>query len=102
MSLKEVVIASATRTPIGCFQGALASFSASDLGALVVREAVRRTGMGEIVPPRDAPALAAALVRVLQHREEYRRPRAQVAQVFDMEASLRQYEDLFAQLASRH
>jgi len=67
-----------------------------------VREAVRRTGMGEIVPPRDAPALAAALVRVLQHREEYRRPRAQVAQVFDMEASLRQYEDLFAQLASRH
>jgi len=44
MSQKEVVIASATRTPIGCFQGALASFSASDLGALVAREAVRRAG----------------------------------------------------------
>ena len=44
MSQKEVVIASATRTPVGCFQGAFASLSASDLGALVVREAVKRAG----------------------------------------------------------
>ncbi len=44
MSQKEVVIASATRTPIGCFQGAFSSLSASDLGALVVREAVKRAG----------------------------------------------------------
>jgi len=42
MSEKEVVIASATRTPIGTFQGALASLSASDLGAAAVKEAVRR------------------------------------------------------------
>jgi len=39
---KDVVIASAVRTPIGTFQGALASLSASDLGAVVVREAVKR------------------------------------------------------------
>jgi len=44
MSQKEAVIASATRTPIGCFQGAPAAFSASDLGALAAREAVRRAG----------------------------------------------------------
>jgi len=44
MSQQDVVIASATRTPIGCFQGALSSLSASDLGALVVREAVKRAG----------------------------------------------------------
>ncbi len=44
MSQHEVVIASATRTPIGSFQGAFASLSASDLGAIAVREAVRRAG----------------------------------------------------------
>lgn len=42
--MQEVVISSAVRTPIGSFQGALAAFSASDLGALVVREAVQRAG----------------------------------------------------------
>jgi acetyl-CoA C-acetyltransferase len=44
MCQQNVVIASATRTPIGCFQGALSSLSASDLGALVVRDAVKRAG----------------------------------------------------------
>jgi acetyl-CoA C-acetyltransferase len=44
MSQREAVIASATRTPVGCFQGAFSSLSASDLGAVVVREAVRRAG----------------------------------------------------------
>jgi acetyl-CoA C-acetyltransferase len=44
MSQQEIVIASAVRTPIGSFQGALSSLSASDLGALVVREAVKRAG----------------------------------------------------------
>ena len=41
---QDVVIASAARTPIGCFQGAFASLSASDLGAIAVREAVKRAG----------------------------------------------------------
>jgi len=44
MSQKEVVIASAVRTPIGSFQGVFAAFSASDLGAIVVREAVKHAG----------------------------------------------------------
>ncbi len=44
MSQKEVVIASAARTPIGSFQGAFASLSAPDLGAVAVREAVKRAG----------------------------------------------------------
>lgn len=42
MSQQDVVIASAVRTPIGTFQGALSSLSASDLGAVAVKEAVRR------------------------------------------------------------
>jgi acetyl-CoA C-acetyltransferase len=43
--MEEVVIVSAVRTPIGRFQGSLAGFSAVDLGAMVVREAVRRAGI---------------------------------------------------------
>ncbi len=40
--MEEVVIVSAVRTPVGKFQGALSDFSAPQLGALVVREAVIR------------------------------------------------------------
>ena len=40
--MKEVVILSAVRTPIGKFQGSLQSYTAPKLGALVVREAVKR------------------------------------------------------------
>jgi acetyl-CoA C-acetyltransferase len=43
--MKDVVIVSAVRTPIGKFQGSLQSLSSPQLGALVVREAVRRTGV---------------------------------------------------------
>src|SRR5690606_10612791 len=44
MSQSDVVICSAVRTPLGSFQGALSSLSASDLGGLVVAEAVKRAG----------------------------------------------------------
>jgi acetyl-CoA C-acetyltransferase len=44
MSTPTVVIASAARTPIGSFQGALASLSAPELGAVAIREAVKRAG----------------------------------------------------------
>jgi acetyl-CoA C-acetyltransferase len=43
--LKDVVIASACRTPIGKFQGSLAGFRAPDLGALAIAEALRRAGV---------------------------------------------------------
>ncbi len=42
--MKEAVIVSAVRTPVGKFQGSLQPFSAPQLGALVVREALRRAG----------------------------------------------------------
>jgi acetyl-CoA C-acetyltransferase len=41
----EVVIISGCRTPVGKFQGSLSDFSATQLGAIVVREAVRRAGL---------------------------------------------------------
>jgi acetyl-CoA C-acetyltransferase len=43
--MRDAVILSAVRTPTGKFLGALKEFSATDLGALVVREAVRRAGI---------------------------------------------------------
>ena len=39
------VIVSATRTPIGRFLGGLSPLSAPDLGAIAIREAVRRSGV---------------------------------------------------------
>jgi len=43
--MREAVIIAAVRTAIGKFQGSLTPFSAVDLGACVVREAVRRAGI---------------------------------------------------------
>jgi acetyl-CoA C-acetyltransferase len=43
--MTDVVIASACRTPIGKFQGALAGHTAPQLGAHVIREAVKRAGL---------------------------------------------------------
>jgi acetyl-CoA C-acetyltransferase len=42
---REAVIISAARTPTGKFLGALKGFTAPQLGALVVRESVRRAGV---------------------------------------------------------
>ena len=43
--MRESVIVSAVRTPTGKFLGALKGFTATQLGALVVAEAVRRAGI---------------------------------------------------------
>jgi acetyl-CoA C-acetyltransferase len=70
---REAYIISAVRTPVGKFQGGLSSLSATDLGGLVVREAVRRAGipaesveevlMGNVLQAGEgqAPARQAAL-----------------------------------------
>jgi acetyl-CoA C-acetyltransferase len=47
--LNEPVIISAARTPVGKFLGSLKGFSATDLGAIAVRESVKRAG----VKPED-------------------------------------------------
>lgn len=43
--MREVVIVSAVRTPIGSFGGALGQIPAVELGALVIKEAMRRAGI---------------------------------------------------------
>jgi len=47
--LNEAVIISAARTPVGKFLGSLKGFTSTELGALVVRESVKRAG----VKPED-------------------------------------------------
>lgn len=71
--MPEAVIVSAVRLPTGKFLGALKDFTAPELGALVVREAVTRAGidpavvdeciLGNVVPAGEgqAPARQAAL-----------------------------------------
>jgi acetyl-CoA C-acetyltransferase len=71
--MRESVIVSAVRTPTGKFLGVLKDFKAPDLGALAIREAVRRAGidpssvdeciMGNVVGAGigQAPARQAAL-----------------------------------------
>jgi len=43
--MTDIVIASATRTPVGSFNGALSSLPAHDLGSLVIAEALNRAGV---------------------------------------------------------
>ena len=43
--MTEVVIASAARTPVGSFNGALSSLSASELGKVAIEEALKRAGV---------------------------------------------------------
>jgi acetyl-CoA C-acetyltransferase len=45
MSNRDAVIVSAVRTAIGSFQGSLAGFSATELGAIVAKEALKRVGV---------------------------------------------------------
>jgi len=58
--MREAVIVSAVRTPLGSFNGSLGAVGATRLGALVIEEAVRRAGiaktavdeviMGQVLP----------------------------------------------------
>src|SRR6478735_3600961 len=71
--MREVVVVSAARTPIGSFQGALASLKAPELGAVAIREALGRAQvearevdevlMGCVLPAGvgQAPARQAAI-----------------------------------------
>jgi glycosyltransferase involved in cell wall biosynthesis len=60
-----------------------------------VRQPVLQTGMGEIVPIADTPALVEAATKVLRDRDHYVRPRAEIEQRFDINATVTAYEALF-------
>ena len=66
-----------------------------------VREAVRLTGMGLLVPPSNAQALARAIVAVLGEPQRYLRPSDEIQRLFDPESTATFYEQLFSELTGR-
>lgn len=60
-----------------------------------VRQPVRLTGMGEIIPIRNSKALAEAVLKVIRNRDAYVKPRELIEATFSMEQTLQGYEGLF-------
>ena len=69
---------------------------ATDIPGL--RVPVQLTGMGRLVRPQDERALAEGLVDVLHNRQQYVKPREDIAALFDLERTLDAYEGLFESL----
>lgn len=63
------------------------------------REAVRVTGMGEIVPPRDSLALASGIARIVSDPRRYRKPREEIERLFSFEETMRGYEEILLNAA---
>jgi len=80
--VREAVIVSAVRTPLGSFNGSLGNISATRLGAIVIEEAVRRAGieknlvneiiMGQVLPCGcgQNPARQAAIMANMPYEAE--------------------------------
>jgi glycosyltransferase involved in cell wall biosynthesis len=91
--------------PLAMLEAMLAELPvvAADVGS--VREAVEDGVTGVLVPPEDAPALAAALRRVLEEparaRELGRHARAVALERFTARAMARRFEALYQELLSR-
>lgn len=69
---------------------------ASDLPG--VRQPVLESGMGRIVPPRDAAALANAIIDILDNPQDYRGEPEKIAERYSPAQIARQYEALFNEL----
>ncbi len=66
-----------------------------------VRQPVLMTGMGEVVPIGDSAALAEAVIRVLNDKAKYTRPRSDIEDLFSTPRTAEQYEKLFEDLLAR-
>jgi glycosyltransferase involved in cell wall biosynthesis len=66
-----------------------------------VRQPVMMTGMGEIVPIGDSAALAEAVIRVLNDKAKYTRPRSDIEAQFSTLRTAEQYEKLFEELLAQ-
>ena len=67
--MRDAVIVSGARTPVGNFGGAFKDFAASDLGALAIREALNKISL----PPEDVDEVFFG--NVLQAQESGYAPR---------------------------
>ena len=66
-----------------------------------VRQPVTMTGMGEVVPIGDSAALAEAVIRVLNDKAKYTRPRSDIEAQFSTPRTAEQYEKLFEELLAQ-
>lgn len=66
-----------------------------------VRHAVGTTGMGRIVPARNADALAQAILEVLDHPERYGGDVNAVRRMYASDTVAQQYESIFEELVAR-
>jgi glycosyltransferase involved in cell wall biosynthesis len=66
-----------------------------------VRQPVLMTGMGEVVPIGDSAALAEAVIRVLNDRARYTRPRSDIEALFSTPRTAELYEKLFEELLAQ-
>lgn len=69
---------------------------ASDLPG--VRVPIRQTGMGIVVPPRDAPAIAQAIEKILAHKETYTKERSVIMKEFSLKKTVGFYERLIVRV----
>lgn len=63
-----------------------------------VRHAVGSTGMGRIVPPQNSPALAQAILDVLDHPDRFRGDIPAVRRMYASDTVAAQYESIFEEL----
>lgn len=68
-----------------------------------VRQPVKMTGMGQVVPIGDSPALANAVLDILDHPENYRGEPGKIRQQFHPDTNAKAFENLFDEmLIKRH
>ncbi len=66
-----------------------------------VREPVRITGMGKVVPPRDPVRLAESVLEVLEDRTRFVQPAGKIMEMFSPDATAARYEELFREIAGK-
>jgi glycosyltransferase involved in cell wall biosynthesis len=72
---------------------------ASDLPG--VRQPIRRTGMGKVIPIRDSSALAEAILEVIEKPDVFRGDTELIAQQYSPAVTAEAYEGLFLELLGR-
>jgi len=66
-----------------------------------VRVPVRITGMGKIVPPGDAKALAVAMIEILDHKERFMANISELAHRFAPQTNAENYEAIFRKVITK-
>ena len=66
-----------------------------------VRQPPLMTGMGEVTPIGDPAELAEAIMRILQHPDDYARPRGLIEDAFSLDRTVSGYEALFEDLVAK-